>query len=160
MEVAVVCNNPATSGNNRYTNFHYSQLYSMKNLFYILTFVVVLTGCMKNTNTEKAKVHSQKVVKALYKDTVLTYLRSKYLPVDDTRVLIERFRERYASGRLRGSLIHEQYYKNLSGNDEVTFIHRYKSDKDNKIVKIQMTYELIKDTFEVKSLIFFNSATP
>jgi hypothetical protein len=115
-----------------------------------------LISCKNNEVTKKARDHTQQVVKNIYRDTVFTYLRSKYLPVDDTRELIEEFRERYTAGTLRGSLIHEQYYRNFSGNDEVTFLHQYKSEK--KMVKIQMTYELIKDTFEVKSLVIHNSS--
>jgi hypothetical protein len=130
----------------------------MKVSLYLIISMSFLTGCVKNINinVDKVKAHSQKVVKSLYKDTVFSYLQSKYLPPNDTRVLIKQFRDYYRSETLKGGLIYEQYHKNFPGNDEVTFIHQYKSE--NKIVKINMRYILIKDTFELKSLIFYNSA--
>lgn len=115
----------------------------------------ILVGCTKSEVAIKAKEHSREVVTSIYRDTVLTLLRSRYLPYKDTKALIQQFRDRYEPGTLRGGFRNERYYKNLSGNDEVSFLYEYKSDK--QVAKLQLTYEIIKDTFVVKSLVIYNS---
>lgn len=120
--------------------------------------MIIGMGCTNETGSEKSKKHSQWVMDHIYQDTVFTYLKSRYFSEEEIRTLIQQFREQYPSGTLQGGLKNEMYRRNLTSNDEVAYMYEYKAAE--KAVRLHVTYELLQDTFEVKTMVIQNFASP
>ena len=114
---------------------------------------IMLIGCTTDAvSNKKAREHSQWVVDHIYHDTVFTYLHSTYLSDEIIRNIVQDFRERYKPEVLKGGFKGEGHRYNINSNNEIGFMYEYKSD--SLAVKITLTYEIEKDTFELKALHF------